>query len=186
MEEEAEAEGSLNVVRFGDGSKTLEHITYDIEDPQVIEMSDSALKGALRAWAVSAGSFVRHGGEHNIDPLILATIAGHESGGKTDMMGPGGTLGIMQLTEQEFMEFHTGSPPEDRIISDKSIEAAAGKFRKARSILKNEDAAVMAYDLGVNETISVVQGNVVLDEESKYYWPVIVLTHERLKQSLNQ
>ena len=152
-EEQVDTEEPLVVSRFSDGSKTIESISYDIDNPKVVAVSDTVMRDSMLLWTHHAGSFNDVASEYDIDPLILVTLVGYDLGGSLN---------------------------EPR----KHIESAARKFQQARSSLRSEDAAVMAHSVGVAQTISAVQGNTPLDEEAKLYWPVVVLTHERLQQKL--
>ena len=144
-------------ITFGEGSDTLQQLAPQFDDPEVTRRSHNAYQGALRAWANYGDSFSQFGDEYDVDPYILAR----------GRIMPGRSL-------------------EDRLDPRLSIEAAAKLFNQDRDILKNEDLAVLAYNVGHNGVKAIIQGEKDFPGKSQYYWPVITLTHERLTQELRE
>tara|TARA_R110002020_G_scaffold134824_2_gene301083 strand:- start:15550 stop:16206 length:657 start_codon:yes stop_codon:yes gene_type:complete len=173
-------------ITFGEGSDTLQQLAPQFDDPEVTRRSHNAYQGALRAWANYGDSFSQFGDEYDVDPYILASIAGLESGGKPDAIGPTKDVGLMQMTERTWGRIMPGRSLEDRLDPRLSIEAAAKLFNQDRDILKNEDLAVLAYNVGHNGVKAIIQGEKDFPGKSQYYWPVITLTHERLTQELRE
>jgi soluble lytic murein transglycosylase-like protein len=172
-------------VTFGNGSETLAQIAAPLDDPEVLRRSHHSFQGALNAWEKYSDKFIEYGDEYSVDPLILAAIAGHESGGNADAVGKTQDLGLMQFTERTWARIMPGRPLEERLDPNLSIEAAAKLFSSDRSILKNEDLAVLAYNIGHARVTSVIQGESEFPGRSRFYWPAVALTHERLTQTLN-
>ena len=169
-------------VTFGHGSETLAKIAAPLDDPEVQRRGHHSYQGALNAWSKYGDKFIQYGDEYDVDPLILASIAGHESGGNADAVGKTKDLGLMQFTERTWARIMPGRPLEERLDPNLSIEAAAKLFSSDRSILKNEDLAVLAYNIGHARVASVIQGDSAFPGRSRFYWPTIALTHERLTQ----
>ena len=174
------------VVNFGEGSQTLAQLAAGLDDPEVTRRSHHAYQGALRAWANYGDSFSKFGSEYDVDPYILASIAGLESGGLPDAAGPTKDLGLMQMTERTWQRVMPGRGLEERLNPELSIEAAAKLFNQDRSILKNEDLAVLAYNVGHQRVNRIIHGDDDFPGKSKYYWPTVTLTYERLRQALTE
>ena len=173
-------------VTFGHGSETLAQIAPPFDDPEVLRRGNHSYQGALNAWEKYSEKFIEYGNEYNVDPLILAAIAGHESGGQADAVGKTEDLGLMQFTVRTGGRIMPGRPLEERLDPNLSIEAAAKLFDSDRSILKNEDLALLAYNIGHARVTSVIQGESDFPGRSRFYWPTVTLTHERLTQTLGQ
>lgn len=173
-------------ITFGQGSETLSQLTPNFDDPEVTRRSHHAFQGATRAWAFYGDTFSEFGSEYDVDPYILASIAGLESGGRPDAVGPTKDLGLMQMTEKTWQRVMPGRPLDERLDPKLSIEAAAKLFNEDRSVLKNEDLAVLAYNVGHQRVNRIIQGDDDFPGKSKYYWPTVTLTYERLRQALTE
>ena len=165
--------------------KTLADLTPPLDDPEVVRRGENAYQGALIAWSGYEDDFSKSGMEYSVDPLILASIAGYESGGQPDAIGPTNDAGLMQFTERTWgtiMPDHDLSARLDPVVS---IGAAAKLFDRDRKSLGSEDLAVLAYNVGPNKVKSILHGDADFAGKSQYYWPVIMLTHQRLTQALH-
>ncbi len=171
-------------VRFGEGSATLAQLAPSFDDPDVVNRSDAAYQGATITMAVYGKHLNNYGSQYSVDPHLLAAIAGYESGGNSTAVGPTNDLGLMQFTPRTWNEIMPGRSLDDRLDPELSIEAAAKLIAREREALKNEDLAVLAYNVGVSRAQQIVRGEKEFPGMSRFYWPVITLTHERLRQSL--
>lgn len=171
-------------VRFGEGSATLAQLAPSFDDPDVVRRSDNAFQGASLTMSIYGEELNKYGSEYDVDPHLLASIAGYESGGNSTAVGPTNDLGLMQFTPRTWNEIMPGRSLDDRLDPELSIEAAAKLIAREREALANEDLAVLAYNVGVPRVQQIVRGESEFPGISRFYWPVVTLTHERLRQSL--
>ncbi len=173
-------------VSFGEGPETLVQLTPNLDDPDVVGRSDNAYQGSLKAMAQYGDSFIKFGQQYDVDPYLLASIAGLESGGNADAVGPTNDLGLMQFTPGAWQDMMPGRSLDERLDPHLSIEAAAKLIVDNRNSLKSEDLAVLAYNVGRSKVRQIISGESEFPGKSRYYWPVVTLTYERLRQTMNK
>ncbi len=172
-------------VTYGQGVTTLEQLSADIQSAEVKRRSDNAYTGALIALTDYAEEFNKYGDLYDVDPLLIASIAGYESGGNPDAVGPTNDVGLMQFTPRTWQEIMPGRSLDERIDPVLSIEAAAKLLDRERKALESIDLAVLAYNVGVPRVGQIIRGESEFPGISNFYYPVVNLTYERLRDSLS-
>lgn len=172
-------------VTYGQGVTTLKQLSADMQSVQVKRRSDNAYTGALIALTDYAEEFNKYGDLYDVDPLLIASIAGYESGGNPDAVGPTNDVGLMQFTPRTWQEIMPGRSLDERIDPVLSIEAAAKLLDRERKALESIDLAVLAYNVGVPRVGQIIRGESEFPGISNFYYPVVNLTYERLRDSLS-
>tara|TARA_R100001015_G_C4632122_1_gene195270 strand:+ start:2830 stop:3675 length:846 start_codon:yes stop_codon:yes gene_type:complete len=183
IEEEEPAPPS---VTYGEGASTLKQLSVDVRDPDVKNRSLNAYQGALIALSKYAEEFNKYGDLYDVDPLLIASIAGYESGGNPDAIGPTNDVGLMQFTPRTWQEIMPGRSLDERIDPVLSIEAAAKLLDRERQALNSIDLAVLAYNVGVSRVGQIMRGDSEFPGQSNMYWPVVSVTHEMVRGALKQ
>jgi len=187
-DEEAAPEESIlgqpRSVTFGEGTATLRQLSANMKNEDVRLRSDNAYRGALKALTLYPEEFNRFGDEYDVDPLLIASIAGYESGGDPNAVGPTNDLGLMQFTPPTWQEIMPGRSLDERTDPVLSIEAAAKLLDRERRSLRSIDLAVLAYNVGVPRVGQIMRGESDFPGQSNKYWPVVSLTHERVRAAI--
>tara|TARA_A100001515_G_scaffold126044_2_gene111114 strand:- start:1179 stop:2024 length:846 start_codon:yes stop_codon:yes gene_type:complete len=183
IEEEEPAPPS---VTYGEGVSTLKQLSADVKNPDVSKRSLNAYQGALIALSKYAEDFNKYGDLYDIDPLLIASIAGYESGGNPDAVGPTDDLGLMQFTPRTWQEIMPGRSLDERLDPVLSIEAAAKLLDRERQALNSIDLAVLAYNVGVPRVGQIIRGESEFPGQSNMYWPVVSTAHEMVRGALKQ
>ena len=187
-DEEAAPEESIlgqpRSVTFGEGTATLRQLSANMKNEDVRLRSDNAYRGALKALTLYPEEFNRFGDEYDVDPLLIASIAGYESGGDPNAVGPTNDLGLMQFTPTTWQEIMPGRSLDERTDPVLSIEAAAKLLDRERRSLRSIDLAVLAYNVGVPRVGQIMRGESDFPGQSNKYWPVVSLTHERVRAAI--
>ena len=187
-DEEAAPEESIlgqpRSVTFGEGTATLRQLSANMKNEDVRLRSDNAYRGALKALTLYPEEFNRFGDEYDVDPLLIASIAGYESGGDPNAVGPTNDLGLMQFTPPTWQEIMPGRSLDERTDPVLSIEAAAKLLDRERRSLRSIDLAVLAYNVGVPRVGQIMRGESDFPGQSSKYWPVVSLTHERVRAAI--
>jgi len=153
-----------------------------VESDETQRYATNVYEGAKSAWEQFQPSFQQYGDEYDIDPYLLASIAGKESGGNAEAVGPTDDLGLMQFTPRAWEEVMPGHDLSERLDPDLSIHAAAKYLNMMRNWAGGDlDMAVQAYNAGIGRVKKAVRNKDPLSGHTRYYLPSIISGRDQLQ-----
>lgn len=154
------------------------------DDPVVQRRARNAAGGASVAWGKYENTFREVGTRYGVDPYLLATMAGLESGGDPNAVGTTDDAGLMQFISPTWNEVMPGYDLDDRFDPELSIEAA-GKYLRRLSLSADGDldVAVQSYNAGLGNVMRAIRNEQPLNR-SRYYLPTVVTARALFEQGL--
>ena len=157
-------------------------VVDSMESEETGRYASNVFDGAKVAWGEHRQSFEEFGDEYNVDPYILAALAGKESGGRADAVGPTNDLGLMQFTPATWNEVMPGYSLDERLNPELSIQAAAKYLDKLRTWAGGDiDTAVQSYNAGIGRVKKAIRNKDPLSGHTRYYLPSVISGRDQLQ-----
>ena len=153
-----------------------------LESEETERYAKNVFDGAKRAWKDYGSLFEQYGDEYDVDPYILASIAGKESGGRADARGPTNDLGLMQFTPPTWNEVMPGYELDDRLNPELAIHAGAKYLNMMRKWAGEDmDVAVQSYNAGIGRVKKAIRTKDPLSGHTRYYLPSVISGRDQLQ-----